>query len=56
MISDTAEANSLPQSAMTVNVRGIPTSANTTQNALPAVVTGTMSPYPESALRKEQNV
>lgn len=46
IISDTAEANSLPQSAITVSVKGIPTRAKTMQKALPPVVIGTISPYP----------
>lgn len=43
---ETAVANILPKSAMTVNVNGIPIRANTIQKDRPPVVTGTMLPYP----------
>lgn len=43
---DTAVANKRPQSAMTVNVSGIPIKAKNIQNILPPKVTGTMLPYP----------
>lgn len=46
MSAETPVANSLPQSAITVSVRGIPTNANNTQKALPPVVSGTIFPYP----------
>lgn len=43
---DTAVANKRPQSAMTVNVSGIPINAKNIQNIRPPKVTGTMLPYP----------
>lgn len=46
--ADTAVANTRPKSAITVNVNGIPISANSIQNDLPPVVVGTMLPYPFS--------
>lgn len=42
--ADTAVANTRPRSAITVNVNGIPISANSIQNARPALVNGTMWP------------
>jgi hypothetical protein len=44
---ETVDANSRPQSAMTLRVRGIPTRANTMQKARPSTVSGAMFPYPE---------
>ena len=41
---DTADAMSLPTSAMTVNVNGIPIKANKIQNPRPDCVDGAMSP------------
>lgn len=43
---ETAVANKRPQSAMTVNVSGIPINAKNMQNIRPPKVTGTMLPYP----------
>lgn len=46
-ISVTAPANNFPQSAITINVRGIPTKAKKMQNILPQLVDGTTFPYPK---------
>lgn len=43
-IVETVLANNLPQSAITVRVRGIPIKAKTIQNARPSVVIGTICP------------
>lgn len=43
---ETAVANKRPQSAMTVNVSGIPINAKNMQKIRPPRVTGTMLPYP----------
>lgn len=45
-IVETVDAKSLPQSAMTVRVKGIPTNAKIMTKTLPSVVTGTMLPKP----------
>ena len=42
----TASAKSLPQSAITVSVRGMPMNAKKMQNILPQFVAGTTFPYP----------
>ncbi|KAK1129284.1 hypothetical protein K0M31_020412 [Melipona bicolor] len=45
-ILTTPPANSFPQSAITISVKGIPTNANKMQNILPPLVDGTTFPYP----------
>lgn len=47
----TPSAKSLPQSAITVKVKGIPTRAKRMQKILPQLVDGTMFPYPEKNLQ-----
>lgn len=49
--ADTAVAKTLPRSAITVNVNGIPINANIMQNVRPPLVTGTMFPYPFSDVK-----